>query len=398
MKILYISYDALTDFVSGSQVIPYLEGLAKTGHEITLLSFEKIKKWPGGYDAYSRKLKDSGIERLRLKYHKEPAIPATLFDIMQGVFAGIQLSRRRKIEAIHTRGYIAACIGFALKYILRTKVIFDMRGFWADEKVDAGNWSRNGVTYKTVKRLEKIFISRADEIVVLTEEAKRYISENYSVTADIAVIPCCVDTSLFGSDLPGSALDTGKVPGKRVVLYVGNLGSFYNTGKIFSFFSFLKTMDNAFFLRIISGYEKDLLAKTAEANNVREPDYSVERLDHKDMPEAFSAAEISLIFYNRKLSGIGCFPIKFAESLASGVPVIINAGIGDCDRIVTDNRVGAVLKYYSKAEYERAFSMIERFNTERSGVRQRCRETALRLFSLDAGVKKYEDVYGKIRS
>lgn len=50
-KILFISYDGMTDPLGQSQVIPYLQGLSKQGYEIFLLSceknkpFNKIKPW-----------------------------------------------------------------------------------------------------------------------------------------------------------------------------------------------------------------------------------------------------------------------------------------------------------------------------------------------------------------
>ena len=40
-KILYISYDGMTDQLGQSQVIPYMQGLAKLGQKITILSAEK---------------------------------------------------------------------------------------------------------------------------------------------------------------------------------------------------------------------------------------------------------------------------------------------------------------------------------------------------------------------
>ena len=41
MRVLYITYDGLTDPLGQSQVLPYLLGTAEDGHEITVLSFEK---------------------------------------------------------------------------------------------------------------------------------------------------------------------------------------------------------------------------------------------------------------------------------------------------------------------------------------------------------------------
>ena len=39
--VLYLSYDGMTDPLGQSQVLPYLIGLKKKGHAISLVSFEK---------------------------------------------------------------------------------------------------------------------------------------------------------------------------------------------------------------------------------------------------------------------------------------------------------------------------------------------------------------------
>jgi hypothetical protein len=36
-KVLYLSYDGMTDPLGQSQVIPYLKGLADAGHQITIV-------------------------------------------------------------------------------------------------------------------------------------------------------------------------------------------------------------------------------------------------------------------------------------------------------------------------------------------------------------------------
>ena len=58
-----------------------------------------------------------GIGWVALRYHKTPTVPATAFDILQGVVVALLVAGRRK-------------------------VVFDMRGFWADERVDGNLWTR----------------------------------------------------------------------------------------------------------------------------------------------------------------------------------------------------------------------------------------------------------------
>ena len=114
------------------------------------------------------------------------------------------------------------------------------------------------------------------------------------------------------------------------------------------------------------------------------------------MPVVFSMADFSMIFYNRSLSGAGCSPIKFAESLACGVPVIINRGIGDCDKIVKENGVGIVLENFSEADFEKAIDEMGLMLLERENTRRRCREVAGRLFPLKKGVDDYARVYERL--
>jgi len=45
MRILYISYDGMTDPLGQSQVIPYLIGLSQKGYVITIISCEKEDKF-----------------------------------------------------------------------------------------------------------------------------------------------------------------------------------------------------------------------------------------------------------------------------------------------------------------------------------------------------------------
>ena len=43
-KILFITYDGLTDQLGQSQILPYIKGLSKMGYQFTILSCEKPDK------------------------------------------------------------------------------------------------------------------------------------------------------------------------------------------------------------------------------------------------------------------------------------------------------------------------------------------------------------------
>lgn len=400
MKILYISYDGILDPVCRSQVVPYLTRLSAAGHKITLLSFEKNEKIRDGSLELCRSRDlfiKAGVDWACLKYHSRPTIPATLFDILQGIIVGLRLVLKNRVELVHARGYISALIGFMLKSVFgfRLRLIFDMRGFWPEEKVDSGSWKKGGFIYVFMKRAEKSLLSKSDEIVVLTESAQSRLRAEYpDLTAAITFIPCCVDLMVFKA-MPERVRDSGKILNKKIFIYSGSLGTFYNLEGLIEYFVFIKKALPEAFLLLITSYPRALIHSAAQRHNLSHNDYHLDSMEYSDMPEAFSRADFSLIFYRRKLSAQGCCPIKFAESLACGVPVIMNSGIGDCDRIVENKGVGILLSDFTEQEYKKSLIKIKDFTDNEQSVKRRCRDAARDIFSLEKGLEKYQEIYAK---
>lgn len=396
-KILYISYDGILDPIGESQVIPYLKGLARLGMGITLISFEKrqrMKREGMACNSYRKSLYKEGIAWERLIYHKSPTVPSTLFDIACGIIKGWFLIKARGIKIVHARGYISAIIAYALKILTKAKFIFDMRGFWPEEKVDAGQWETKSFLYKSVKFIEKKMILFADELIVLTNKAKSVIESGHKQSKNINVIPCCVDLDVFSPHLSEGAHNY--LPkGRMAIGYVGSTGTFYNFEEAVIFFkSFKRVFPEAYFLILANG-EKRGVFEVLNRLNVNPSDYAVSSVPNKEVPFLLSRCAFSLIFYKRALSGSGCCPIKFTESLACGVPVVISSGAGDCDRIVIDEGVGEILKEYSSQAYGEVIHNAAYLLSRKKDVAARCRMAAEKYFSLDLGVRKYAGIYEK---
>jgi len=141
--VLYITYDGLLEPLGQSQVLPYLRELAGE-FAFTILSFEKPQDL---HDSQRRRqlqkqLETAGIKWIPLRYHKWPSVPATAFDIMHGVVRGIGVAMRQVPKIVHVRGYVPGVIGLVLKRAAGMRLIFDMRGFWPDEKWMAARGSR----------------------------------------------------------------------------------------------------------------------------------------------------------------------------------------------------------------------------------------------------------------
>ena len=132
--VLYISYDGLLDPLGYSQVQPYLRQLGLRGVRLWVISFEKPELCSGPeISQVKESLACCGVSWRRLRYHKRPAVAATVWDIAAGALAAFALMMRHRIGILHARSYIAATIALGLCAVSRVNFLFDMRGFWVEE-------------------------------------------------------------------------------------------------------------------------------------------------------------------------------------------------------------------------------------------------------------------------
>ena len=144
-QILYITYDGLLEPLGQSQVLSYMEKLAPEW-PVHILSFEKHRDRhdEARMAAMRARLRAAGIGWTPLAYHKSPSAPATAYDIAAGTLVALQIALRLKVKIVHARSYVPALIALALKRIAGVRFLFDMRGLWADERVDGGLGQRTG--------------------------------------------------------------------------------------------------------------------------------------------------------------------------------------------------------------------------------------------------------------
>ncbi|MBL0272548.1 MAG: hypothetical protein IPQ06_05620 [Chitinophagaceae bacterium] len=154
-KVLYISYDGMTDPLGQSQVLPYLEGLSALGYDFTLLSFEKKKQFSQFGKTIQAICDAAGIDWVPLVFHTSPPVLAKIFDRYALFSMALKLHRKKKFDLVHCRSYIAAELGLKFKKRFGIQFLFDMRGFWADEKKDSGAWDQNNFFFRSVYRYYK---------------------------------------------------------------------------------------------------------------------------------------------------------------------------------------------------------------------------------------------------
>ncbi|MFA6031732.1 MAG: glycosyltransferase [Myxococcota bacterium] len=387
--ILYISYDGMLEPLGQSQVLAYLERLAP-GYSIHLISFEKAEDWanPQLRAAVEARMRAAGISWHPLRYHKAPSALATAYDIAQGIRVGAALVRRLGLTLIHARSYVPSVMALAIRRLSGARYLFDMRGFWADERVDGGIWPRDGQLYRIAKGLERRFLLAADAVVSLTEAGKREIG-NFPYLAGrvppITVIPTCADLERFKPGAPPPEMPF-------VLGYVGGAGTWYLFEEALAVFRAVKRLRPDSRLLIVNRNEHDWIRNQLSQANVDAADCDLVAASHAEMPDLMSRMHAGLVLIKPVYSKTASAPTKLAEFLGCGVPCLVNSGVGDMAPVIAESDVGVVMSGFSEQECnEAAVALFSR--VAGPGIRQRCALAAHRHFSLEQGVRAYNNLY-----
>lgn len=395
-RVLYITYDGILEPLGRSQVVPYARGLAKDMEDYAILSFEKSSDLRDAAlrEEMSALLEKEKIRWVPLAYHKRPPVLSTLYDIAAGSFCAYRMIKRRGCALIHVRSYVPAMIALILRKMTGIEFIFDMRGFWADERVEAGIWKEGGWLYRAAKRCEKVFLREAKATITLTDAAKTEIESRYQPgerSAHIESIPTCVDLERFRL-LEESSGD----PDHLIVVYSGSASTWYMPEEIVEFYRKLLAFVKDAELRICTR-EEDLFGKIVREKGLGGGEVAISKVGHNQMPRELQDGRVGLAFYKQGYSRKGCCPTKIGEYLACGLVVVVTKGVGDTERVLTGERAGVVIDDFTDAGYRRAIDAARSLIAE-PGIRSRCREAALRYFSLQSGIEKYKKIYEKASS
>ncbi len=404
-KVLYVSYNGMLDWLGQSQVLPYLRELSGAGVRFTLLSFERPSAYTSEGVAAAAKLKRdlaaSGIDWHWLRYHKRPSLLATSYDVMAGIRYASRLVRDKQIEMVHARAQIPATIALALKRRFGVKMIFDVRGLMAEEYIDAKHWKPGSLPVRLTKAVERRALAASDGVVTLTEAIWKILKDWDGLRGRSfphQIIPCCADLKLFRFDNEARERlrqELG-IDDKFVIVYSGSIDSWYLTEEMADFMAaFLQIEPRAHFLWLSN--RPDRVQQLMQDRAIADSQYTVRSVPSTAVPAYLSASDAALAFIKPCFSKLASSPTKTAEYLACGLPLIINAGVGDSDRLIENDHAGVLVRNFTVADYQAAGAEIMTMCLQRDETRKHARAIAERSFDVSVvGLRSYAALYQEI--
>jgi hypothetical protein len=182
--------------------------------------------------------------------------------------------------------------------------------------------------------------------------------------------------------------------GERLTfVYSGSLDGWYLTEGMADFFaSVVRRCADAHLLWLTVG-SRERVQQLMSARGISERNFSVRAVAPKDVPAYLSAGDVGISFIKRCFSKLASSPTKNGEYLACGLPIIINAGIGDSDRLAKISDAAILVDEVNEQGFERAWLAVQNA-IAKPQLKAMARELAEKEFDLvSVGGARYAGLY-----
>ncbi|MET0153175.1 MAG: glycosyltransferase [Candidatus Binatia bacterium] len=392
---LYVSYDGLLEPLGEAQVVPYVEGLARRGFGVEVLSFEKPTQLANRprREAMERRLFASRVAWKRRCYHRRPIAPATLWDAAVGAVEIFRWSRRCPApRVLHLRGYVPGLMGLLGGRTRGTKLVFDTRSFMVDERIQSGMWAAGSAVARAARAVERRLLTTADAVAVVSRAGARRLPDltGGAEPTRIRVIPPCVDLDRFrpSEDQLARKAALG-LPPRPVIVHVGALSTWYLAEYTFRVgMEFAKRSGGSFLVLTHEALFARSLNESLGAGAI------IHRVEHADMPTWLAACDAGLAVVRPDPAKQGSMPVKLGEYLACGLAAAATANVGDVEQHLDGSPVA--LAFHPSSESPEAIAERLLAAAARSDRATAARALAERFYSLERGVESYAALYAEL--
>jgi len=398
-EVLYLSYDGLTDPLGQSQVMPYILGLEKEGYSYHIISFEKHKNFEKDSNTIRELISGKKITWLPQNYRKRPPVISTLIDLRKMSKQASKVCEKTNISIVHARSYLPGLIALKLKNRFGINFLFDMRGFWANERVDGGLWNlKNPIyraIYKYIKKKEVQLIDKAKHIISLTQAGKEEIISgrlfeyaHASVpTEKITVIPCAVDLELFDpkkvseADIQKTRQRINVNEYQKVMVYLGSIGTWYMLDEMLQYFRLWNEKNPGYIFLFVTKDDSTKILSAAKKLDISKESIRIVSASRSEVPTFLKASDIGLFFIKPAYSKKASSATKMGEMIAMKLPFVTNKGVGDANQIIKQYECGELV------DLEKMKVVSKTLESTRNT------ELVLNYFNLESGTANYLKVY-----
>lgn len=236
----------------------------------------------------------------------------------------------------HCRGTDATEWALKLKkHYPQDKVIMDVRGYWPAEKL-----YENGIEYPELatgtdkelyvslnNRLKDILL-KADALTTVSNALRTLLINELGATQQCAVVPCCVSQITPDDKRNELRKEWGVKDGELLLVYSGTTAAYQHLEDLtIPFMKELSEKDEkiklAFFSSQIDKIKSMLIAAGIDPDKV-----ILKSFQQTEVAAALTACDAGILIRKPTLVNRVANPVKIAEYLAAGLPIIIEREVG----------------------------------------------------------------------
>jgi glycosyltransferase involved in cell wall biosynthesis len=384
MRILFVTWDGpQVDYLEGL-FLPIFAGLARHGVHFDVLQF----RWG---DQERTRRAAAACEAAKVGYRSVCVARFGALGAMATALAGGRHVRRAVrdwgSDAVMPRILMPGLAVLAAGTRCMPPLIFDADGLAADERVDIAGASSRGVTVRVLRAVERRLIRTSAAVLVRSQAAADILRHRSGITPErFHVVTNGRDEALFQpfDEVARQRIraDLAITPSAPLLVYAGSVGPQYRFDLIRDFvLAAAQRRPDARFLLLTGSPE--LAHQALGANPPLSP--IVKRVPPHSVPRYLAAADLGLAFRNETFSSQGVAPLKLAEYLMCGLPVVGTAAVG-----ATVAAVEAGVFLDGQADLQAAADWwVRTVLPERESFRTRARAVGLANFSLARSLSDY---------
>ncbi len=277
-----------------------------------------------------------------------------------------RLAAQKPIRLVHAHNLYSAALALSVRWRYGYKIVLDYHGRIPEEYVYLGKGGES--SRRALELLERWCVKSSDHVVTVSNKLAGYIEQRYRIPENkISVIPCCADENIFSWDAVRRAemRRSMNLSGKFVCTHVGSFFEWYDPDMLVSIFQQIQNHVDAHLLVITSEVER---ATDYLGSRLRPGTFMVRYAAHEEVPALLNASDIGFLFLRPSPNIKTSSPVKFAEYLNCGLPVLITPEVGDYSEFVTRMGVGAVVEHKGRLDT----SIVDRVIREREELASRC--------------------------
>lgn len=289
---------------------------------------------------------------------------------------------------LYVRSFVGAAAGRRLAQQLHMRLVYDVRAPRAEEVAMAHG---HGLRYYLTRRAEVPQIRRADRLACVSHGLRAWIRQ-HTGRDDALVIPCCIDPESFGFDQENRDRIRGQYHWSdqhTVLCYCGGLSVWQRIDDVLRLFGEVAALEPHYRFLFITPSGGQLTSMLGPSGLPMDR-CAVVSCPHRQVPHYLAAADAGVIMRANVTVNQVSSPVKIAEYLACGLPVVLTEGIGDLTDFIRREGVGMVLDE-SRAPGRQVVDFLAR--SHRQDLREKTIRVCHEHLSFDAHLEQYRALF-----